>query len=685
MFDGLSYSQPRNLYVKKPVQDFVAAGSMLNKQYDENAAAMNKFDMALASIPARDELKGQLNQELGQYNKVLKEYATNNNYEDAGAAVNKLATDFVRNPLIKGIQEDYQNYNNYVSTYQKEVNDGKVNRDDFEKSLMLHKATYNKPLEIDPLTGMVKNKFQGNTIPQNIEIDKNIAALIKDLEADKIPSDLAQRLPGYTGLATTKGLSPERVAKIARDYVTSDESVKDLLAFRADTDTKLARLQTNGSLRPYTRADLENLGLDNTIIEKTYNPDGTLNQNIADNLVKAVHMDNEVKKHENLAKNFAYSEYNADYKENWIQKQQNEFQHDKDMEKLKQQYKLDDEQAASIYSSIFTTLPGTKTSVDTKLAQNLVDNVNGNPVSQADFNNLLSPETVKALGNKEFSTTEMAILKDLHDIRANVKRQWKTVADMPDEKPFGELAKAVPQLRELIRLNPTKYGKFNLDTSVGVRKALKEIEGIKFSELSKESLKEVEDVTNVVKDLSKLGSKKFKISNYSGENNLERTKQGGRLLLDSEIELDEADYEQLDSDTRDLLDKKGLLRTEPSIKNGKTVNTYYIKSKFDLQPSAGSHALFDKAVGINNKEKNYLREQQEISNFTQSSREQSIKQANEIAPLVQSKGLDYNTVKVPGYSNLNEALLTIQANAHLWTPEQIDRQYEIIKKAINGN
>lgn len=735
MFEDLAYSQPRNLYVKKPVQDFVNAGMMLNRTYDTNLAAANKFDMALADLPAREEIKGQLNEEVSKYNKALKDMASTGRYEDYSGQINKLAMDFVKNPMIKGIQEDYKNYSDYITTQQERLNKDEINRDDFEKSLRLLKTAYNKPLEFDPLTGTVKNKFQGTTIPQDVDVNEEVRKLVKDLEEDIVPADMEAKIPGYYSIITKEGKNPEKLAQLARQYVLSNDKVKTLLNFRADLDTKLARLNPDGSLRPYTQADLYNLGITksdgkvwieteqdgkpvskpiNEINNVLFDENGNLNQNVADSLVKSKYLDSKVQEYENYAKSFANEKYKFDFKENWLQRQQRQFQHDFDIENIKADNERRKEGAnGSIYTSIFTALPGDKTTLDTKVAQSLLDNQEGNPVNQADFNSFFSPETNKMLNSKDYSTAEIALLKDLKDIKENLDNYTKRVkgssAKATDYETGQEISidpsqpeytknigyektKARDLIKKLQKINPTKYGSYNISDGHNIRTSLNKLYNQSFKDFTKPQLQEIDEATFVYNDLTKLGKKKFKVTNYSGNENFERTKEGGRFLLDAEMELEKSDYDALDKKTRNFLNDKKLLRTETTIKDGKEVKTYYIKSKYNVNPSAGGHALFDKSVGINGKEGNYLNEQQRITNYIQSSRNQSIKQAEEIAPLVAATGKSYDDIKIAGYGingregNLTDALLYIQQNAHLWSEEETNENYNRIKKAItNGN
>lgn len=624
IFNDLYYAAPRSSYIKKPIEAFAQAGAMYQDQYDKGLQAYDAWNTFKSNLPARDALKGQLQDEINKYQEQWKPLVEQGNYEDAAPVLRKISQDFVANPIIKGITEDYNNYNAAIKDAQDRLAKGKITADRFQKEVARTNKRFSKPLEYDPLTSQYKNKFNNFFIPDNVDIEEEVTKRIDKIKSGNLPVGydskgnpqyVSQNSDGsYINTTTVTGVSEDQIAKIAYDYLNSNDEVNQLLTYDADLEAELR----DG----FQKSDLIDMGVmskdGKTQIPDLINEDGSVNQNVA----KQAYVLSEKQKVVDYAKGYAYS--NLDIKSKADVQAEHAWQSRRD--EINRNFAKADKVTQSEYIKIFNLPLGAETNLDNKAGEARYG-------TKADVQSMtfdiLSSKTKEALGSASDIETA-AIVSDIKDKINNIEKYRKEIksnaasnASMtPDgyvyddsnsydfkKKPANLIGKEKSEittlLTKLAQKDP-KYAKYlKAKNESDFNNNLLSFKNEVVKTLDEPTLKELENASLVDKDLKGLVpiENSFKVSTKEGINNVVKTYAG--IKVGSEFKVTEKDYDNLDKKTRKYLENNNL-STFTTDKKGKKVYTIYAKYQDYPNPTTG--LLFDKKVGVQNDNRGYMDE-----------------------------------------------------------------------------
>ena len=161
IFDSLSYAEPENLYMGKPVQEVKALNRQLNEDFINNYNEIDKLDILAKNLDVNSiDYKTKL-EAIDNIKKQFQNFVDKGDYENATFAVAKAKKDFETNQLLIGAKKSRENTVNYYKDLNKKKEEGKLREDDYNYAITLSQLQNNKPVEIDPITGQIKNIFSG--------------------------------------------------------------------------------------------------------------------------------------------------------------------------------------------------------------------------------------------------------------------------------------------------------------------------------------------------------------------------------------------------------------------------------------------------------------------------------------------------------------------------------------------
>lgn len=568
IFNDLYYNAPSSQYVKKPIQDFVNAASSINQTYDKNKADIDAKAIAKSNLSAMNDVHNK--QQQNAYDEAfstLQPFIDNNNYEDAASASSKAALQIATNPLIKHISEEKANYDNWVKTNQEGIKNGTINPNDFKARSYINNILHNKPISIDPVTGETTNKFQGDFIPPDPKIDKQVIDLMEKFQKNPtdLPPDVRQKIEGYINVSENKGRTADNLKDIAMQVVLNNPDNQAYLKYKADNIALMHRLQPDGTLAEYKVADLIDTGVvdvnGNILIkdDKTTTqdeaeemkaklfPDGkTLDQEEADRLFKQNFVNKENESLINKAGAFAYQ--NTDKKfladEGW------KFRNQKELARYTQSLK-DQSDAASKFSEYFghfNHTPGTaytitnqqgtalfsggKTSTAMSIQsvpENLKNGLGGkNPITVANMNNIktwnnelleLKQKLLKEPKNPEIGSTGIS---RSGTVNKNINKYKKQMLEL--RKKINDAAIEIEANDKSISFN-TPNGKKSFDSYVAAAREASVNYKFVEPESNKEYYTQLKEWSHQQNAIRKLGQQPVSVSNQTG---------GANTVIDSD-------------------------------------------------------------------------------------------------------------------------------------------------------
>ncbi len=586
LFGDLSYAQPKQQYLKKDLTPYINAGLALNKQYDEGVENNDKFDLLVNNYQSRDELTPQLKETLDVYRQKLKTITEKGDYENSSAAIRGLAKNMVNDPLLKEIQDDKALYDAHVKRYQDLA--GKPNgisEKDFKESLLLDKTNYNKRIEIDLVTGLTKNKFQGRSIPLDINIEERVQKILKDIENSTLPSDFKQRAPrGFINISTAEGRTPQQLRKAAFEYVMSQDDIQNLLEFRANNAAELQQFQgINQSLKEFDKSSLIKTGvididgmpkidkmvngkpvreIDTKAADILYNEDGTINQEGAKALLKHNYKLHELDKIGNFAEIFANKKDKLDWKEDYETRTRDKEAFDMYKIQEARDYQTQKEIKDNQYYDPFKILPGETSSIDPAMSKTY--GLDQTDLSQIDIRNIYQNNNSKS----DITVPDRVALQNFQDAYSKIIDPKRNFVNQRLNKMIqveGKLPQEVQTKLNAARAELNKNPKL-------ANMSNEELLNYKFTKVEKES-NEYKEYDAINKILAKLPEGQTK-SILQGGDNVKRHK-GGDYTYNMQFNFENEDLlKGLSEDEKETLTKAKILVVNPNTSKDKNLKHY---------------------------------------------------------------------------------------------------------------
>jgi hypothetical protein len=279
IYGDLSYANVQPTYVGAPITELDSLGQKLEQDYNVSLEARDKLQMAAANMRLLDKDNPILQKAISDIDTQLKDYEQKGNWEAAQLSIRDAAKNFATNPLLKAAFEDKQQYD----AWQKDLLENK-NILDSDKSYAIQrtKLENTNQLEFDPETGKFKNRVNVYTAPEYVDANKEIQAVIKDMNPSTREKLLqAASTRGYLVSGDIKELTKDQLRKAAEDVVMSSEKTKSYLQFQAekeDFNNRLTRTPDGRpALRDYEMTDLRNYGIvdkDNNFVSQVKDKEG---------------------------------------------------------------------------------------------------------------------------------------------------------------------------------------------------------------------------------------------------------------------------------------------------------------------------------------------------------------------------------------------------------------------------
>ncbi len=232
-FGNLTYADSsKRKFVGLPLNTLLEVGKNLQARYDAAEEGMNQYKLLESSLNVEDEdrvtLKGLIQEAQSKFDSFIQA----GNLWDMGSIVKQEATRLITDPRIKASIEDKQIRSAFESDISKseEYNLGTKNYAIAQSRSMV------KMKEVDPITGVVTNRYSTPSIIKDIDqtkIGENIAKLLKDnpsMLSNKTLRDVGNYYLSYGNL---EGITPEQLSEAYNAYIDAmpnSEAYKKQLA-----------------------------------------------------------------------------------------------------------------------------------------------------------------------------------------------------------------------------------------------------------------------------------------------------------------------------------------------------------------------------------------------------------------------------------------------------------------------
>ena len=230
----INYGAPVSGYVD---YKFEKVGDVRRERYLDNFYASEAVRQSASQLQAAPfEGDQAYRQQLLQgTDRVLSAIAEQGDYENMTIAVNRAATGYQKR--AQPLQANLEAYNNYKQELDKMYEDGKIDIEDYNGTMMLSQAGYTG-LQMDE-QGNATNPFVGLKAVQNPDIPKMLKEALQGMVADaneQVIEVLGQGPDGMYQVKTTQGIktvSPERVENAMR-MVMEDPRVTNYVGRKAE-------------------------------------------------------------------------------------------------------------------------------------------------------------------------------------------------------------------------------------------------------------------------------------------------------------------------------------------------------------------------------------------------------------------------------------------------------------------
>ena len=650
IFNDLYYSTPGSSYVKKPIQDFVNAGQALNQTWETNKQKHDILELAKANAKARNSVLGK--QQADLYDEAFNEfkpYIENNDYENANGVADKVARKLGSNPILKAIQEDNANWQNFVSTNQERLAKGEISADDLKDRIYINDKLHQGKIQYDPVTGEVKNQFKGDLIPKAVNYRKMFDDIYKDLKASNLPPDRAAQIQGYKANATAKGISADDLEAIAQNAIMADPDALEYLKFQVGNEVTLNRLQDNGTLRNYDKSDLikaDVLNPDGSIkikdnpdtkdideaadlYNKIFNEDGTVNQKEANNIYTNKVVNSKLDAVKQYAGSKAWKEQDVKYLDDkqfdlYIKKQELDYEdgltrkreEDAQTNIYLRPYNLDLGQSTTIdvkNSELFVGKEKDMSMAEIPLSESLRNSLGQeNPVVYQNFEVIKEKqkeiEEARKLivGIKDFKKDKTSTFgRQMIELVSKVDPTFKASQNWDIEKQVNKaMSKIKDNKKEIdlamleIKKSDEKYKDVNIEYNNSVKAANDYKPKANLTDEQKSELDNVIKIQKVLKNKVK----PVKLASLDGGNNVHKNENGmtsfdvefdlGNTLDASGLEPDQIQYltenNILYKDEREVVDDEGKIK-KPA--------TYKYRTALKVPPTIESGVMFNKELG----------------------------------------------------------------------------------------
>ena len=644
IFNDLYYSTPGSSYVKKPIQDFVNAGQALNQTWETNKQKHDILELAKANAKARNSVLGK--QQADLYDEAFNEfkpYIENNDYENANGVADKVARKLGSNPVLKAIQEDNANWQDFIATNQKRLADKKISADDLRDRIYINDKLHQGKIEYDPVTGEVKNQFRGDLIPDKVNYREMFDSIYKDLKASNLPPDRAAQIQGYKANATAKGISADDLEAIAQNAIMADPDALEYLKFQVGNEVTLNRLQDNGTLRNYDKSDLikaDVLNPDGSIkikdnpdtkdideaadlYNKIFNEDGTVNQKEANNIYTNKVVNSKLDAVKQYAGSKAWKEQDVKYMDD---KEFDLYIKKKELDYADQLTRKREEDAqTNLYLEPYNIDINSAAKIDPKNSQLFVGKENDMSFAEMPLSNDLK----NSLGQENPVVYQnVKLIKELQKELKNARSYIENPVDYTYAESgvrtgltknqalskIGETKRKIAEAwLEIKKTNPSLALPYDKNVGVDGTNATEKYNAIgKFANdykpkanLSEPQIKELDRAERIRKALT--GIKPVKLASLDGKTNVHKN-ENGTTFFDVEFDvggsLDAWKKEnKLDSDDIEYLKKNNLLindNVEQVDDDGKVKKaaTWKYRTQMKVTPTPESNVIFNKELGL---------------------------------------------------------------------------------------
>lgn len=163
----LMYNNPASMYAGAPVDEVKALNADASQQYNQGKSDYNALQLMADTMPVEERNIGKKKQYIEALHNRLKSIVKGGNYEDASNIVAKEVNDFKRNQELQDILKSKQMRDNYLQDQRKRLDEGKINRSEFEYAMDKTKANNQEPTKYNPDTMTSDNMFNGHNLVDN--------------------------------------------------------------------------------------------------------------------------------------------------------------------------------------------------------------------------------------------------------------------------------------------------------------------------------------------------------------------------------------------------------------------------------------------------------------------------------------------------------------------------------------
>jgi hypothetical protein len=264
IFGDLSFNRPRQTYAPLNIGYVDNLGAALEEDYTKNKTKAELLAGQLKNVKVRDVNRPQVNAVLDDTLSKINAIAERGDYENADLEISKLADSTARNPLLQAAVDDYNAYTGYEEGLSK-LKD--TNQDRIGQARQMSMATNQKAVEVDPVTGQVRNTFKGYTPVKTPDIGKIVGDFAKSIKESSEPVIVGKTKDGqpmymrkenntYYINGSKEGIDEEEAMNIITTQVMQNPEISAYVQEGAMLERHAKKFDpVTGEYNPYTVED----------------------------------------------------------------------------------------------------------------------------------------------------------------------------------------------------------------------------------------------------------------------------------------------------------------------------------------------------------------------------------------------------------------------------------------------
>lgn len=212
-------------YVGLPIDQYQKTANILENKYYQNQDQIDKLDHYFATLDVQDKDKPIVEGVKNNIKSKLNTAIEPGQLQFAGNIIHSAVKEVANDPLLNTAALDRQRQLADKQELQKRLDKKDITSDQIGYANLMNNINNSKKLEKDPITGVIKNRYNSVTVPNYVDIEDKTMKIVNALGTNYEGTTRALGLPpGY--FATVKGKDPETIRMAVKSWIESSDNYK---------------------------------------------------------------------------------------------------------------------------------------------------------------------------------------------------------------------------------------------------------------------------------------------------------------------------------------------------------------------------------------------------------------------------------------------------------------------------